>query len=129
MRKSEQKKRRKIGPFQITALLLSILGVFFLLRLPVYAQASEELRNELISASETYYEAQMENIRLKAQVQEVNSPDFIERTARRMYDYCWYGETIYEVANMDEILGDTDIVVYQAEGTEEIPEDTSSGVE
>ena len=50
--------------------------------------------------------------RLATELAEINTADFVERTARREYGYCWYGETIYEVANLDEIVEDPGFEVY-----------------
>ena len=37
---------------------------------------------------------------------------WIERTARRDLGYCWYGETIYEVGNLEEIVTAPEFEVY-----------------
>ena len=49
---------------------------------------------------------------LNAELRTVDTADFIERTARREYGYCWYGETIYEVGNLEDILPEQDFEVY-----------------
>ena len=40
---------------------------------------------------------------MRAEANEIDSSDFIERIARRQYGYCWYGETIYTVGNPDQL--------------------------
>ena len=50
-----------------------------------------------------------------AELASINTDDFIERTARREYGYCWYGETIYEVANLEQIQEKTEFEVYGQE--------------
>ena len=42
----------------------------------------------------------------------MNTSDFVERTARRDYGYCWYGETVYTVGNLDEIGPEEEFAVY-----------------
>ena len=51
-------------------------------------------------------------ISCKTALTEIDSSDFIERTARRDYGYCWYGEIIYQVGNLDEIEQQLDFDVY-----------------
>ena len=58
------------------------------------------------------YDAQSENNRLTTELAEIDTEDFIERTARREYGYCWYGETIYEVGNLEELKGAQEFAVY-----------------
>ena len=57
-------------------------------------------------------EAQSANNRLKGQLAEIGTKEFVERTARRDYGYCWYGEIIYQVGNLDEIEQQLEFDVY-----------------
>ena len=113
-----QRKRKKKGsvyPFRIAFVVLLVLAAYVLIRLPGYAKASEDIVKEMQEAADANYEAQLEGNRLKSLLAESDTSAFIERTARRLYDYCWYGEIIYEVENLDEIIQEPDVVVYQQE--------------
>ena len=61
---------------------------------------------------QAYGEAQSANNRLKGQLAEIGTKEFVERTARRDYGYCWYGEIIYQVGNLDEIEQQLEFDVY-----------------
>ena len=43
-------------------------------------------------------------LRVMLELAQSDSDEFIERTARREYGYCWYGETVYEIGNLEELL-------------------------
>ena len=62
--------------------------------------------------AQAYGEAQSANNRLKGQLAEIGTKEFVERTARRDYGYCWYGEIIYQVGNLDEIEQQLEFDVY-----------------
>ena len=55
-----------------------------------------------------YSEKQSERNVLASELERVNSKDYIETIARREHGYGWYGETIYEVANLNEIQAQED---------------------
>ena len=74
--------------------------------------AAASIVEQLLAAAEAYHDAQSENNQLKSKLSEIDSSDFIERTARRDYGYCWYGEIIYQVGNLDEIEQQLDFDVY-----------------
>lgn len=98
-----EKKRVRLRPFRILSVFLGIAAVASLAQFPDKAVSVEHKREELMTAATAYYDAQSRNNELMAELAESNSDGFIERTARSEYDYCWYGETIYEVANLDEL--------------------------
>ena len=76
---------------------------------------NETLRNQLADAqaeARAAQEAVEENERLRQLLAESDTRDFVERVARRDYGYCWYGETIYEVANLPEKTAGQTFQVY-----------------
>lgn len=110
-----QKKRVKIRPFRILAVVLGAAALMMLSKFPAKAVSLERQRAQLEAAASAYYDAQSENNQLRAELSEINTADFVERTARRDYGYCWYGETIYTVGNLDEIQEESEFDVYGQE--------------
>lgn len=117
-----KKKRLRIRPFRILSVFLGLAALVMLARFPAKAVSIERQREQLSAAASEYYEAQSEHNQLLTELSEINSADFVERTARRDYGYCWYGETIYEVGNLDEIVAEPEFEVY---GGEESAEDSA----
>ena len=109
------KKRVGIRPFRILSFCLGIAALVMLSRFPAKTVSLERQREQLAAASAEYYEAQSEHNQLLTELAEINSADFVERTARRDYGYCWYGETIYEVANPEELAAAQEFAVYGQE--------------
>ena len=107
-----QKKRVRVRPFRVLALVLGISALVMLTRFPAKSVSLERQRGQLEAAANAYYNAQSKNNQLRAELSEINTEDFVERTARRDYGYCWYGETIYTVGNLDEILVEPEFEVY-----------------
>ena len=99
-------------PFRVLALVLGISALVMLTRFPAKSVSLERQRGQLEAAANAYYNAQSQNNQLRAELSEINTEDFVERTARRDYGYCWYGETIYTVGNLDEILVEPEFEVY-----------------
>ena len=110
-----EKKRDKIRPFRILSVCLGLAALLMLSRFPQKAVSLERQQEQLELAAQAYYDAQSENNRLMTELAEINTQDFIERTARREYGYCWYGETIYEVSNLEELKAAQEFVVYGQE--------------
>ncbi len=106
------KKKVKIRPFRILSVFLGLAALLMLSRFPAKTVSLERQQQQLVLAAQAYYDAQSENNRLTTELAEINTEDFIERTARREYGYCWYGETIYEVGNLEEIAADQEFTVY-----------------
>ena len=106
------KRKRRVGPFRILAVVLGGITLGLLVRFPDKAVSLQNQQEQLAAAASAYYDAQSRNNRLNAQLAEIDTNDFIERTARREYGYCWYGETVYEVANLADLLPQTDFEVY-----------------
>ena len=105
-------KRKRIRPFRILAVLMGAGTLAMLMRFPAKAVSLERQQEQLVAAAKAYHDAQSENNQLKTALTEIDSSDFIERTARRDYGYCWYGEIIYQVGNLDEIEQQLDFDVY-----------------
>lgn len=112
--KDRKKKKLRVKPYRILAIALGTVMVSILARFPQKEVGLERQRAQRVAAAEAYLEAQSANNQLTAELAGVNSSDFIERTARREYGYCWYGETVYEVGNLDEIAGEREFEVYGA---------------
>ena len=108
------KKRVRIRPFRILSVFLGLIALVMLSRFPAKAISLERQQEQLTAAASEYYEAQSEHNQL-TELSEINSADFVERTARRDYGYCWYGETIYEVGNLEEITAVPEFQIYGAE--------------
>ena len=98
-----RKKGTQPHPFRIAALCLIVLVLFMGTRISSLADKAERVKEDVFKESEAYFNAQSRYNRLKSEVNEINTDDFVERTARRDYGYCWYGETIYTVVNLDEL--------------------------
>ena len=110
-----QRKKTHIRPYRILAVALGAVALVMLSRFPAKAVSLERQREQLAVAASAYYDAQSRNNQLMAELASINTDDFIERTARREYGYCWYGETIYEVANLEQIQEKTEFEVYGQE--------------
>lgn len=108
-------KKRRIRPFRILAWALGAGMLTMLLRFPAKTVSSERQQEQLKAAAQAYSDAQSRNNQLKIELTESTSADFVERTARRDYGYCWYGEIIYQVGNLDEIQQETEFEVYNEE--------------
>ena len=110
-----QKKRVRVRPFRILAVVLGAAALAMLSKFPAKAVSLERQRDQLEAAAQMYYDAQSQNNQLRAELSEINTADFVERTARRDYGYCWYGETIYDVGNLADIQSETAFEVYGQE--------------
>lgn len=107
-----KKNRVRIRPFRILSVVLGVVALIMLSRFPAKAVSLERQQKQLEAAAQAYYDAQSRNNQLTTELSEINTADFVERTARRDYGYCWYGETIYEVGNLDEIAQEPAFDVY-----------------
>lgn len=115
MSSKKRKKKLKIRPFRLLAVALGCTALMLLARFPQKAVSLERQEAQRAAAAKAYHDAQSEKNQLRAELDTVNSDDFIERMARRMYGYCWYGETIYEVGNLEQIQEETGFEVYGQE--------------
>lgn len=107
-----KKNRVRIRPFRILSVVLGVIALVILSRFPAKAVSLERQQQQLEAAAQAYYDAQSRNNQLTTELSEINTADFVERTARRDYGYCWYGETIYEVGNLHEIAQEPEFDVY-----------------
>ena len=107
-----KKNRVRIRPFRILSVVLGVVALVMLSRFPAKAVSLERQQQQLEAAAQADYDAQSRNNQLTTELSEINTADFVERTARRDYGYCWYGETIYEVGNLDEIAQEPEFDVY-----------------
>lgn len=107
-----QKKKRRVRPFRVLAAVLGALTLVMISRFPAKSVSLDRQRDQLDAVSNEYYLAQEENNQLRQELSEINTADFVERTARRELGYCWYGETIYVVANLEDIEPETEFEVY-----------------
>ena len=107
-----KKNRVRIWPFRILSVVLGVVALVMLSRFPAKAVSLERQQQQLEAAAQAYYDAQSRNNQLTTELSEINTADFVERTARRDYGYCWYGETIYEVGNLHEIAQEPEFDVY-----------------
>jgi len=123
-RQTNRRKRKRI--FWYFAFALGCLCVFLSLQLQIRTMNEDHLQKDLLQAAEDYYRAQAENNWLRTQLAEINSDTFIERVARSKFGYCRYGEIIYEVSNLKDLLPDSNIQVYgeylNAPSDEEVPQ-------
>ncbi|MBR4040315.1 MAG: septum formation initiator family protein [Clostridia bacterium] len=110
-----EKKRGRVRPFRILSVCLGLAALVMLSRFPAKAVSLERQQEQLELAAQAYYDAQSEHNRLTTELAEINTQDFIERTARREYGYCWYGEIIYEVSNLEELKAAQPFAVYGQE--------------
>ena len=115
MSSKKRKKKLKIRPFRLLAVALGCTALMLLARFPQKAVSLERQQEQLAAEAKAYHDAQSRNNQLMAELASINTDDFIERTARREYGYCWYGETIYEVANLEQIQEKTEFEVYGQE--------------
>lgn len=106
------RKKVRIRPFRILSVTLGVIALLMLSRFPAKAVSLERQQEQLEVAAQAYYDAQSKNNQLTTELSEINTKDFVERTARREYGYCWYGETIYEVGNLDEITQAPEFEIY-----------------
>ena len=98
-----KKNRVRIRPFRILSVVLGAIVLAMLTQFPKKAVSLERQKQQLEAAAQVYYDAQSRHNQLTTELSEINTADFVERTARRDYGYCWYGEVIYEVGNLEEI--------------------------
>ncbi len=109
------RRKTRIRGYRVLAALLGLFAVTLLVKFPGKAVSLERQQEQLEMAASLYYDAQSKNNQLRTELSEINTADFIERTARREYGYCWYGETIYEVGNLDEFEQEPEFEVYGQE--------------
>jgi len=90
-------------PFALLAFALAMMTLGLILQLPRMLSSLDRQQEQLTSTMQAYGEMQSERNVLVSELERVNSREYVETLARREHGYGWYGETIYEVANLDEI--------------------------
>ncbi len=110
-----RKKKVRLRPFRILSVALGGLTLLMLSRFPAKAVSLERQQEQLETAAQAYYDVQSRNNQLATELSEIHTEDFVERTARREYGYCWYGETVYEVGNLEEFEQEPEFDVYDGE--------------
>ncbi|MBQ9009913.1 MAG: septum formation initiator family protein [Clostridia bacterium] len=131
MKKARVIRKKEAHPFRYVAIVLVILVLFLGTQISSLADKAERVKKDVLEEGEAYFNAQSRNNRLKTEVDEINTDAFVERTARRDFGYCWYGETIYTVVNLNEVeesLNPTELQVYHEEAAPETVE-TTDGTE
>ncbi len=103
-RKKIKKQRRQRRTLRFGMLILCVFVLTLMVILPGEARKTARERELCDQANTAYLDAQAENSRLTRLLAESNTSDFVERVARRDYGYCVFGETIYVVSNLDELL-------------------------
>ena len=111
MKKTGMKKRKKAGviawvrsrPFTLLAFGLAVMTMVLIVQLPGKMGGLERQDEQLTQAMEEYSQMQSEYNVLRSELARVNDQEYIETLARRKYGFGWYGETIYEIGNIEEI--------------------------
>ena len=107
-----KRKVLRIRPFRLLSIGLGLLTLFLLAQFPKNMVSIEDQQKKLTEAAEAYFEAQSVNNQLSDELKTVGTHEFVERVARREQDYCWYGEVIYEVTNLDELMTPEEYAIY-----------------
>ncbi len=109
MKKMRKKKKpglvawMRSRPLTLLAFGLAVVALTLIVQLPRRAASLERQEAQLTQAMATYGEKQAEYNVLQTEVARLNDPEYIEMLARRDHGYGWYGETIYEIGNLEEI--------------------------
>lgn len=107
-----RKRVLRIRPFRVLSIGLGLLTLFLLAQFPKKMVSIEEQQRQLTEAAGKYFDAQSINNQLHDELKTVGTHEFVERVARRDQDYCWYGEVIYEVTNLDELMTPEEYAIY-----------------
>lgn len=108
-KRMRKKKRTGVGawlrsrPFTVLAFGLALMMTVLVVQLPKRMGALERQDEQLTRAMAYYSEQQAQSNVLQNELTRVNNADYVEKVARREHGFGWYGETIYEIANLDEI--------------------------
>ena len=111
MKNAQRKKKKKMGlaarlrsrPFALLAFGLAVMTMTLIIQLPRMMGALDRENVRLTEKMQMYSDLQSERNVLISELDRVSDKDYIEKIARREYGYGWYGETIYEVGNLEEI--------------------------
>lgn len=114
---ARKRVKMRIRPFRVMAVLLGVCVFCVMTQVSTKAASLDRQKQQQQNLQQLYLQTQSENNQLKQELTQVNTADFIERTARREYGYCWYGETIYKVVNIDELEEEAPFDTYDGEPT------------
>ena len=111
MKRARMKKRKKTGmiaklrsrPFALLAFCLALMTMVLVVQLPKKMGGLERQDAQLAEAMQTYSDLQAQHNVLRSELLRIDDEEYIETVARRKYGYGWYGETIYEIGNLEEI--------------------------
>ena len=111
MKKVYKKKKKKAGvinwmrarPFTLLAFALAGMMLMLVVQLPKKMDGIDRQNAQLLERMETYSQTQAENNVVQSELARCNTPEYIETIARRVHSFGWYGETIYEIANLNEL--------------------------
>jgi len=111
LKRVQMRKKKKTGviawlrsrPFMLLAFGLAVMTMVLIVRLPKMMGGLERQNEQLLNTMTRYREKQAEYNMVQSELARCNDPDYIETLARREHGFGWYGETIYEVANLEEL--------------------------
>lgn len=98
---SSRRRRARFAPrFWIIVMVPAIALITW--RYSAREARINEQEQALVELSNSYYEACMEGVQIRQQLETVGTEAFIERTARREYGYMMPGEARFVVTNLPE---------------------------
>lgn len=105
------KKKKKRGmtdilrarPFTLLACGLAVMTLALIVQLPRMMGSLERQDETLTKTMKEYSDLQAERNVVLSELARVDDEEYIEKIARRVHSYGWYGETIYEVGNLAEV--------------------------
>ena len=109
--KKAQKKKKKAGvikwmrarPFTLLAFGLAVMTMVLIVQLPKKMDGLERQNEYLLETMDRYSQTQAEHNVVLSELARSKDPEYIETLARRKHGFGWYGETIYEIANLEEL--------------------------
>lgn len=104
-------KKKKTGvfawmrsrPFMLLAFGLAAMAMVLIVRLPKMTSGVDRQNEQLLEIMDQYSQTQAEYNVAQSELARCNDPEYIETIARRVHGFGWYGETIYEIANIEEL--------------------------
>lgn len=111
LKKVRTKKKKKTGviawlrsrPFMLLAFGLAVMTMVLIVQLPRKMGGLERQNDLLLDTMASYTQKQAEYNLVQSELARSRDPEYIETLARRKHGFGWYGETIYEITNLEEI--------------------------
>ncbi len=111
MANARKKKKKKAGigvllharPFTLLACGLAVMTLALIVQLPRMMGSLDRQDEDILAKMQEYSELQAERNVVLSELARIGDEEYIEKIARRVHHYGWYGETIYEVGNLAEI--------------------------